>query len=68
MKQKICSFCSKGIGEIDYKHADQLKKYLSFFGKIETRRRTGCCAYHQRRLAQAIKRARHLALLPFVNR
>ena len=68
MKQKICNFCSKGIGEIDYKQVEQLKRFLSLFGKIETRRRTGCCAYHQRHLAQAIKRARHLALLPFTNR
>ncbi len=66
MKSKICPFCSNNVGEIDYKHAEYLKKYLSGFGKIETRRRTGACAYHQRRLAQAIKRARHMALLPFV--
>lgn len=68
MKSKICVYCSKGIKEIDYKQVDSLKRYLTFLGKIETRRRTGACAYHQRRLAQAIKRARHLALLPFVNK
>jgi len=68
MKNKICIFCSKRVGEIDYKQCEALKKYLSFFGKIEGRRRTGACAFHQRRIAQAIKRARHLALLPFVNR
>jgi small subunit ribosomal protein S18 len=68
MKNKICVYCSKGIKEIDYKQVDSLKRHLSFFGKIETRRRTGACAFHQRRLAQAIKRARHIALLPFVNK
>lgn len=68
MRQKICSFCSKGIDEVDYKYVEHLKKHLSFFGRIEGRRRTGACAYHQRRLAQAIKRARHLGLIPFVNR
>jgi small subunit ribosomal protein S18 len=68
MKNKICAYCSKGIKEIDYKQVDSLKRHLSFLGKIETRRRTGACAFHQRRLAQAIKRARHLALLPFVNK
>jgi len=68
MKQRVCIFCSKGIQEIDYKEAESLRKYLSFFGKIEGRRRTSACAYHQRRIAQAIKRARHLALLPFVNK
>jgi small subunit ribosomal protein S18 len=68
MKNKICVFCSKGIKEVDYKQVESLKKYLSFFGKIEGRRRTGACAYHQRKIAQAVKRARHLALLPFVNK
>ncbi|HRY60100.1 MAG TPA: 30S ribosomal protein S18 [Patescibacteria group bacterium] len=68
MKNKICVFCSKGIKEVDYKQVEVLKRSTSFLGKIETRRRTGACAYHQRRLAQAIKRARHLALVPYINR
>lgn len=68
MKQKICTYCSKGIQEIDYKQVDVLKRSITFLGKIETRKRTGACAYHQRRLAQGVKRARHLALIPFVNK
>ena len=66
MKQRPCSFCSRGITAIDYKRAEHLKRFMTAFGKIETRRKTGACATHQRQLAQAIKRARHLALLPFV--
>uniref|UniRef100_A0A7C4M2C3 Small ribosomal subunit protein bS18 n=1 Tax=candidate division CPR3 bacterium TaxID=2268181 RepID=A0A7C4M2C3_UNCC3 len=68
MKNKICVFCSKNIKEVDYKQVESLKKYMSFFGKIEGRRRTNACAFHQKRISQAIKRARHLALLPFVNK
>ena len=51
---------------IDYKQADQLRRFLTDHGKIRPRRQTGTCAKHQRQLATAIKRARHLALLPFV--
>jgi small subunit ribosomal protein S18 len=68
MKNKICPYCSKGIKEVDYKQVDVLKRSTTFLGKIETRRRTNACAYHQRRLAQAVKRARHLDLIPFVNK
>lgn len=50
---------------IDYKNAEMLKRYTSDQGKIKPRHRTRLCARHQRRLAQAIKRARHLALLPY---
>ena len=50
---------------IDYKNAEILRRYLSDRGKIKSRRRSGVCARHQRQLARAIKRARHLALLPF---
>jgi len=57
-----------GVREVDYKQVEQLKRSLSFFGKIETRKRTGACAYHQRQLAKGIKQARHLGLLPFTNR
>ncbi len=53
------------IKEIDYKDADFLRRFLTDRGKIKARRRTGVCARHQRQLAVAIKRARHLALLPF---
>jgi small subunit ribosomal protein S18 len=53
------------VAEIDYKQADLLRRFISDRGKIVARRKTGTCARHQRRLAVAIKRARHLALLPF---
>ncbi len=65
-KRKVCSFCSDKVELIDYKEPSKLRRYLSDRGKIEPRRRTGACARHQRALAVAIKRARHLALLPYV--
>lgn len=64
-KRKICSFCSNKIEEIDYKDPVKLRRYISDRGRIDSRRRTGTCAKHQRALAVAIKRARHLALLPY---
>ncbi len=60
-----CFFCEQKTVP-DYKEVDVLKKFISDRGKIMSRDRTGICAKHQRRLAVAIKRARHLALLPFV--
>ena len=68
-KKKVCVFCSskEGAGVIDYKNAEQLKKYISERGKILPRRVTGTCAAHQRALTTAIKRARHLAILPYVE-
>ncbi len=63
-RRKVCSFCVDKI-EIDYKDSAKLSRYISDRGKIEPRRRTGTCAKHQRALAMSIKRARHLALLPF---
>lgn len=60
-----CYFCSEGIDRIDYKDTDTLRRFLSDRAKIKPRRQTGTCAKHQRQLARAIKRARHLALLPF---
>jgi len=65
-KQK-CYFCESGTTP-DYKEYTLLAKYLNLRGGISGRRKTGVCAKHQRQLAQAIKRARHLALLPFVTR
>lgn len=65
-KRKVCYFCANKNEVIDYKNADKLRGYLSDRAKIEPRRRSGICAKHQRALATAIKRARHLALLPFV--
>ncbi|MFA7308927.1 MAG: 30S ribosomal protein S18 [Patescibacteria group bacterium] len=66
MKPKACPFCSNNITHIDYKQFEYLKKYTTGFGKIETRKRTKVCSYHQRGLGKAIKRARHMALMPFV--
>ncbi len=65
-KRKVCSFCSEKIDNIDYKDAVKLRPYISERGKIDPRRKTGTCAKHQRALAVAIKRARHLALIPYV--
>ena len=64
-KKKICRFCTQKL-KIDYKDADMLRKFITERGKILPRRITGTCAKHQRFLAQAIKRARIIALLPFV--
>jgi len=63
--RKVCSFCAGKIKVIDYKD-EQLRNYVTDRGKIAPRRRTGTCARHQRVLATAIKRARHIALLPYV--
>ena len=65
-KRKFCSFCRDKVEIIDYKTPSKLHRYISDRGKIEPSRRTGTCAKHQRALALAIKRARHLALLPYV--
>ena len=65
-RRKFCSFCADKVETIDYKDPAKLHNYISDRGKIEPRRRTGTCARHQRALAVAIKRARHLALLPYV--
>ena len=65
-KRKFCSFCTDKVEAIDYKDPVKLSRYISDRGKIEPRRKTGSCAKHQRALAVAIKRARHLALLPYV--
>ncbi|MBI4789931.1 MAG: 30S ribosomal protein S18 [Chloroflexi bacterium] len=62
---KVCPFCSAKVKYIDYKQGDQLRRYLTERGKIKARRKIGTCAKHQRRLSLAIKRARHIALLPF---
>ncbi len=62
---RTCPFCAQKAKSIDYKLADQLRRYLTDHGKIKARRKVGTCAKHQRLLAGAIKRARHVALLPF---
>ena len=65
--RKVCIFCKEHKDQIDYKEVDLLSRFLSDKGKILSRRSTGICARHQRRLALAIKRARFLGLLPFVK-
>jgi len=57
-----CYFCTKNIREIDFRDTEILEKFISALGKIRGRKRTGVCAKHQRKLARAIKRARHLGL------
>ena len=66
-KKKVCVFCGKENNEIDYKDVAKLKKYVSERGKILPRRITGNCAKHQRALTVAIKRARHISLMPYVQ-
>jgi len=63
-----CFFCSQNLRIIDYKEVELLKRFISGQGKIIDPRHTGTCAKHQRILAQSIKRARFMALLPFVKR
>lgn len=58
-------FDQSNVKEINYKDTRLLQRYISSFGKIVPRKRSGCCAWHQRKLAQAIKRARFMGLLPF---
>lgn len=65
-RKKVCVFCGKD-NVIDFKDANKLKRYISERGKILPRRITGNCAKHQRALTVAIKRARHLALIPYVQ-
>ena len=64
-RRKVCQFCAEKSEFIDYKDVAKLRKFVSERGKILPRRMTGTCAMHQRELTEAIKRARHLALLPF---
>ncbi len=64
-RRKVCTFCVEKARSIDYKDPTKLRRFLSDRGRIEARRKTGTCAKHQRWLALALKRARHLALLPY---
>jgi small subunit ribosomal protein S18 len=66
-RPKICQFCADKNIVIDYKQADLMRRFVTEEGKIRPRRQTGTCARHQRQLAGAIKRARHLALVPYVG-
>ncbi|MFA6307231.1 MAG: 30S ribosomal protein S18 [Patescibacteria group bacterium] len=65
---KYCHFCVNNISDIDYKNWQQLKRFTSSYGKIVPKRRSGVCSKHQRILAQAIKRARFMALLPYASK
>jgi small subunit ribosomal protein S18 len=64
-RRKVCAFCADKTAQIDYKEVNRLRRYLSERAKIEPRRKTGTCAQHQRELSVALKRARHVALLPY---
>jgi len=66
-KKKVCSFCVDKVQDLDYKDVAKVRKYISERGKILPRRISGNCAKHQRQLTMAIKRARHIALLPYTT-
>lgn len=67
MKKKACVMCNNKDFVLDYKNAEQLKKFINEKGKILPRRATGACAKHQRDITRAIKRARHIAILPYMQ-
>ena len=67
MVEKSCFFCTNNIKAVDYNDVEMLKKFLDPQAKIVPHRKSGVCAKHQRKLARAIKRARILALIPFVS-
>jgi small subunit ribosomal protein S18 len=64
-RRKVCSFCVDKVRDIDYKDTNKLRRYITERGKMMPRRMSGTCAYHQRHLSIAIKRARVMALLPY---
>ena len=66
-RKKVCAFCANSNEKIDYKDVAKLRKYISESGKILPRRITGTCQEHQRDLTTAIKRARHMSLLPYID-
>jgi small subunit ribosomal protein S18 len=66
IRRRSCFFCKEKVEEVDYKNVNQLRRYISEKGKIRNRRVTGACRRHQRQVAVAIKRAREMALLPYV--
>jgi len=67
IRKRNCYFCREKIEEVDYKNSHQLRRYVSEKGKIRSRRITGACRRHQRQVAQAVKRAREMALLPYAT-
>ncbi len=66
-RPRFCQFCTDTSINLDYKNVELLKRYITADGKIRPRRQTGTCAKHQRELARAIKRARHIAFLPYTG-
>ncbi len=66
-RKKVCVLCSDKEFNLDYKNIEQLKKFVNEKGKILPRRTTGACAKHQRDITLAIKRARHIAILPYAQ-
>lgn len=66
-RRKSCFFCKSKVEEVDYKNINELRRYVSEKGKIRNRRISGACRRHQRQVAVAVKRARELALLPYVG-
>ena len=66
IRRRSCFFCKEKVAQIDYKNINQLRRYISERGKIRSRRITGACRRHQVQVAQAVKRAREMALLPYV--
>jgi len=66
-RRRVCAFCVDHVSSIDYKDVSRLRRYISERARMDPRRKTGTCAKHQRTLSQAIKRARHVALLPFTQ-
>ena len=67
MRKKVCALCANKDLVLDYKNTDQMKKYVNEKGKILPRRATGACAKHQRDITLAVKRARHIAILPYAQ-
>ena len=65
-RKKVCIFCADGVDEVDYKDVAKLRKFITEKGKIVPRRMSGTCAKHQRIVTEAVKRAREMALLPYV--
>jgi small subunit ribosomal protein S18 len=68
LKKKQCQFCRKKVDFIDFRDVNTLTKFLTPWSKMKSARDTGTCAKHQRRLSEAIKRARYMGLLPYVKR
>ena len=66
-RKKVCALCGENACELDYKNLEQIKKYINEKGKILPRRATGACAKHQRVITTAVKRARHIAIIPYTQ-